>query len=420
MRLLIYGINFSPELTGIGKYTGEMAEWLSDRGHQVRVITAPPYYPAWKISEGFSTWKYSKETFKDITTFRCPLWVPEKPKTFTRLVHLLSFSFSSLPVLFRQIIFWRPDAVVCIAPSFFCAPQAVFLSKMAGVKSWLHFQDFEICAMFGSGMALGGKRTSKIAHKAQSFITRRFDSVSSISHTMCSSATNNNVSRNKVIIFPNWVDIDFITPEADGVYFRQKWGINAETMVVLYSGNIGKKQGLNSLIDAANNLGHRNDIQFVVVGDGAHKSSLIKRCKEKKVKNIQFHSLQSYDLLPNLLRMADIHLIIQKRGAADTVLPSKLTSILSVGGHSIITAEPETELGQIVLANPGIATLVPPEDVRALIYAINSLCDDTLIGRGQLNKQARKYAEEHLGKETVLKKFEQDLQKMLCDKGLKF
>jgi len=54
LRILIHGINHFPELTGIGKYTGEMAEWLVSRGHEVRVVTAPPYYPEWRIADGYS------------------------------------------------------------------------------------------------------------------------------------------------------------------------------------------------------------------------------------------------------------------------------------------------------------------------------------------------------------------------------
>ncbi len=413
MKILIYGINFSPELTGIGKYTGEMAKWLAAQGHDVHVITAPPYYPAWKISEGYSRWKYTSETINGIDIFRCPLWVPEKPKTVTRLIHLLSFAFSSLLVLLKQLFFWQPDAVICLAPSFFCAPQTVLLSKLAGVKSWLHFQDFEICAMFGSGMAAGGQIVSKIAHRVQRVITNRFDVVSSISHTMCGSAETHQVSKNKVVLFPNWVDINFITPDADSSCFRKKWNINNQTKVLLYSGNLGKKQGLEGLVAAAHTLRHRQDILFVVVGDGAHKSVLIERCQEQKLENVQFHSLQPYDLLPDLLRMADVHLVIQKRGAADAVLPSKLTSILSVGGHAIITAEADTELGHIVQANPGIATLIPPEQTDALTSAVTALCDDPSIGSGQVNQLARLYAVERLGKETVLAQFERDLLGMV-------
>lgn len=58
MKILVYGINYSPELTGIGKYTGEMVEWMASQGHDVRVITAPPYYPEWKVGERYSSWRY--------------------------------------------------------------------------------------------------------------------------------------------------------------------------------------------------------------------------------------------------------------------------------------------------------------------------------------------------------------------------
>ena len=54
MKILIYGVNYAPELTGIGKYSGEMAEWLAAQGHEVRVVTAPPYYPEWSVGEGYS------------------------------------------------------------------------------------------------------------------------------------------------------------------------------------------------------------------------------------------------------------------------------------------------------------------------------------------------------------------------------
>src|SRR5674476_962973 len=61
MRILIHGITFSPELTGIGKYSGEMAEWLAAHGHEVRVVTAPPYYPQWRVAEGYSGARYKRE-----------------------------------------------------------------------------------------------------------------------------------------------------------------------------------------------------------------------------------------------------------------------------------------------------------------------------------------------------------------------
>src|SRR5689334_15562358 len=111
MRLLIYGLNHAPEPTGIGKYTGEMVAWLAGRGHDVRVIAAPPYYPAWRIAEGSSGWLWRGERRDGARVVRCPLYVPQRPSGKTRLLHLASFAATSLPVALAQAVAWRPQLV---------------------------------------------------------------------------------------------------------------------------------------------------------------------------------------------------------------------------------------------------------------------------------------------------------------------
>ena len=140
MKILLYGLNYAPELTGIGKYSGEMCEWLAERGHEVRVICAPPYYPDWQVTEPYKGWRYLTEQRNSVTVFRCPLFVPKKPKTLSRLVHLCSFAFSSLPILFKQWS-WKPDVVVCVEPTFFCVPGTLLFCKLRGTKSLLHIQE---------------------------------------------------------------------------------------------------------------------------------------------------------------------------------------------------------------------------------------------------------------------------------------
>lgn len=115
--------------------------------------------------------------------------------------------------------------------------------------------------------------------------------------------------------------------------------------------------------------------------------------------------MQPYDKLPALLHLADCHLVIQKRGAADAVLPSKLTNILAAGGNAVITAENDTELGQLCQMNPGIATCVEPESVPALIAGITEA-----LSLPEYNAIARNYAESTFEKENVLSQFVVDLQ----------
>jgi colanic acid biosynthesis glycosyl transferase WcaI len=121
VRILILGLNFHPELIGIGKYTGEMAAWLAEQGHNLRVITTPPYYPQWQIAEGYSRWRYKRETWGGIQVIRCPFWVPRQPSGLKRLLHLFSFALSALPPTLQNTT-WRPEIVLCIAPAFFSAP----------------------------------------------------------------------------------------------------------------------------------------------------------------------------------------------------------------------------------------------------------------------------------------------------------
>ena len=120
---------------------------------------------------------------------------------------------------------------------------------------------------------------------------------------------------------------------------------------------------------------------------------------------LQFFPLQSYDALPALLKMGDCHLVVQKRGAADAVLPSKLTNILAVGGNAVITAEAHTELGQLCDTFPGIAVCVEPESVEALVAGIRQAL---LLPKH--NTVAREYAERTLDKENVLRQFINDIR----------
>ncbi len=124
MRILIYGLNFAPELTGTGKYTGEMAVWLADRGHQIRVVTAPPYYPQWRVQAGYSSLKYRTESIGGVWVYRCPLWVPRHPSGLKRLVHLKSFAATSLLPMLWLAFRWRPDVILVVEPTGFCIPGA--------------------------------------------------------------------------------------------------------------------------------------------------------------------------------------------------------------------------------------------------------------------------------------------------------
>ena len=207
MKILVYGINYSPELTGIGKYTGEMVEWMASQGHDVRVITAPPYYPEWKVGERYSSWRYRREEGA-ATVWRCPLYVPKQPSTLKRLIHLGSFALSSFFPLMAQRR-WKPDRIIGVVPTLFCTPGMRLLGKLSGARTLLHIQDYEVDAMLGLGMAGKGKggKVAKLASAFERSGLHNVDYVSTISRSMMNKAQEKGVPAEKVIFFPNWSEV---------------------------------------------------------------------------------------------------------------------------------------------------------------------------------------------------------------------
>lgn len=394
MKILLYSVNFAPESVGIGKYSGEMAAWLVAQGHQVRVVSAPPYYPAWQLGAGYAWPPYRREQWQGVDVWRAPLWVPHKPDGLKRVLHLLSFAVSSLPVMLWQSR-WRPDVVMTIAPALLCAPNGAFVAALCGAKSWLHIQDFEVDVAFQMGL-LKGKRLQSLVQGMERWLLRRFDVVSSISARMVERLLQKGVLPAKARFFPNWVDVAHVFPLKAPSPYRAELEIAPGTKVVLFSGTLGGKQGLMVIPVAARLLAHRGDIVFVVCGDGAMKPQLEEAAGQ--LPNLLLLPLQPFARLRDLLGLADIHLLPQSPEAEDLVLPSKLTGMLASGRPVIATCRTETEIAMVV-GQCGL--VVPPGDGAALAEAIERLADDE-NERSLLGQKARQYAQENLSKEAVL------------------
>jgi colanic acid biosynthesis glycosyl transferase WcaI len=403
-------LNYTPELTGIGKYSGEMMEWLAGRGHEVRVVTTPPYYPAWKVREDYSWWKYRKEVSPaSVHIYRCPLWVPSRPSGISRMVHLGSFATSSLPVMLAMAG-WRPDVVLTVEPAFFCAPSTILTALLSGAAAWLHVQDFEIDAAFNLGLLPAAGAIHNFALAYERLVMRGFDRVSSISSNMVKRLAEKGVPKHKREHFPNWVDIDSIRPLDGPNQIRRELGIDDDQIVLLYSGNLGVKQGFEMLLQLAQQLHDDLRLHFVFCGDGAFRPQLERMTAG--LGNVSLLPLQPLEKLNELLNAADIHLLPQKEGAAALVMPSKLTGMLASGRPVIATASPGTQVADAV---SGCGINIAPGDPNALLDAVLALASNATLRR-ELGLAARLFAEENLGREQVLRRFEAAMQSLLTSK----
>jgi len=369
MHLLIIGLNFAPELTGIGKYTSEMAAWFAERGHSITIVTTPPYYPSWKVAPGYSNAAWQTETWKGCTVIRCPVYVPRTVTGARRILHLASFALSAAIPAFFQALRHKPDLVLGVAPALLAAPIALAAGRLAGAKTWLHVQDLEIEAAFELGI-LQSQRTKDCVLAAERRMLQKFDLVSSISPKMVDAIKRKSFPGERLMLMPNWVDLSRIFPLATPSTLRRELGIDEDRCVALYSGSMGQKQGLDVIIDAAHEIAAKpvQSPLFVLAGDGPARERL--EAKAAGLANVRFLPLQEEGEFNKLLNAADLHLLPQRRDAADLVMPSKLAAIFAAG-KPVIASVPKDS--QIAVAVGSAGTIVPPEDSQALAAAVLEL-----------------------------------------------
>ena len=395
MKILICSANYAPELTGVGKYSGDMAEWLAAQGHEVRVVAAPPYYPAWRVSDEFRGRAYRQELREGVRVWRAPLWVPQRAGGLARVLHLLSFAVTSAPLLLWWGLTWRPQVCVAVAPFFTSAPATLLAARLGGARSWLHVQDYEIDVAFSMGLLKGGKLKRMVA-AAERFIFRRFDRVSSISQRMLERAAHKGVPTERLVFFRNWVDVQAVQPLTAPSAYRRELGLADDDVVVLFSGTLGSKQGLLVIPEVARLLADQTRIHFVICGAGPLKLELQQR--SAGLPRVHFLPLQPLPRLGELLGLADIHLLPQDIAAEDLVLPSKLSGMLSSGRPVVATCGPETEMARVL---HGRGRVVPPGNAIALAAALHELAGD-LGACHRLGLGARRFAVDCLGRDQVL------------------
>lgn len=403
MRILVCAINYAPDLIGVPKYNTELCEDLVDRGHEVRIVTAPPYYPDWKVPPGHSARRYVSERRNGVAVERAPIYVPARPSGSRRLLHHASFALTSLAPALAAAVAWRPDVVFAVAPSLLSAPVAAAAARLCGAWSWLHVQDFEVDAAFELGL-LRNARARALMTAAERRILRAFDRVSTISPQMLRRLRDKGVGAEAARELRNWVDIAAIRPGSTRTGLRTALGLGSDDVVALYSGSMSSKQGLDIVVDAARSMSEaRPDVHFVLCGNGPYRDELTVQSHD--LRNVHFLPLQPLERLDELLATADIHLLPQRAQAADLVLPSKLAGMLASGRPIVAMAEPGTG---IAMEADGAGLVITPGDAGALRHAVATLADDPALRR-KLGDAARRRAEHQWDRTAIIAAFEREL-----------
>lgn len=393
-------VNYAPEDTAIGLYTSQLAEFLVVKGYNVSVITGFPYYPMWKIPADYqSKPSFYSEEINGVKIFRYKFFVPENRNFFYRTLHILSFNFGNL---FNLKKIKKADLIFCNIPFTTNVMLGMLLKRRLKSKLWTSIKDFEFDAAYESGLLKENfisKAFKKILYKTEAYLFTNSDIISSISFNMVERIKLKAPNTNPVF-FPDWVDVNFIDPNK----YSQHSFISNDKFTILYSGNIGQKQNWDVYINLAKKLSSFNDIEFVLVGEGAYKNELLARLQQENLLGfVKYYEPIPYEDLSNLLCSADLHILFQKSDVIDSVMPSKILGMMSSARPSIITGDLKSEVAKHIKLSQGQGYYTN-DDIEIILEDILKLKEDKEL-RDNLGEKAREYMITNFSKEMILNSF---------------
>lgn len=366
--------NYWPEATGISQTTTEFAEHLAASGFEVRVATAMPYYPAWEIFPAYRGRLVLTEARAGVTIRRAWHHVSPRVSTLTRLLHEATLALCSLPNLWRVIRGARRAFIV--SPDLSFAWLACRIAKLCGVPITLQVKDVMPDAAIELGML-----KSRFAIGLSEFLARQCYTLADEIHTL-GEGMGRRVARlappSAVIrIIPDTIDGDELAPVAAAENeFRRRF-VPEGVCAVMHTGNMGRKQDLGLLLDAAERLLDEPAVQFHVFGDGAEKQAFLAARDARRLTNVHHHPLQERWMLRHMLSGADLVLVSQRGEVVDIVVPSKLLTSLAAGAMVCVAAAEDSEAARLVRGCGG-GVVIPASDADALVKVIRQVRGGTI------------------------------------------
>jgi colanic acid biosynthesis glycosyl transferase WcaI len=404
MRVLILGLNYLPESTSIGPYTSDLAEHLLAAGHRVQVVTGFPMAPQWQIWDGYRNEWFRREAINRVPIVRSYLLVPKNPRrALSRVLFDTSFSISSL---LGTLATDACDIVVAISPPLQLALTGWIVSRLRRTPLFLHIQDLVPDAAVATGMLLESSMSVRVARRLERFAYRHSAGIGVICDGFRDNLKSKGVDGSKIAVLPNCIDLEFMQPYERAGAFRTRWGIQPSEFLVMYSGSVGLKQGLETLIEAAIRLRHEPEIRFVIVGEGPCLDDLIARAKSHQLTNVRFLPLQPREDLPQQLAAADMLAITQKQAVTDIVFPGKLLYYMAAARPILAAVSAASETGRFIAAQD-VGVVTPPEDSVALANAIVAMRQR---GAGEMGRRGRAVVERRFDRRVVLPAFVDHLE----------
>lgn len=383
MRIIVWGINYAPEVTGIGPHNVALCEFLQKNGHDVGMLTTFCYYPAWRKLPEDRGRLFRTDRVHDVTVHRCWHFVPRRLASWKRILHELSFVVASL---LRLLTLPRADLLIVVSPPLLLGAAAWLAGWIKRTPFIFHVQDLQPDGALELGMLKPGP-FAHLLRAVETFAYRKARRVSGISRGMLNVLANRGVPAGRLLYFPNTIALPRPGEIPARGLFRSRHGFQPDDFLAVYSGNLGVKHGLQTLVEAAQLL-KNGRVKILIFGSGSTRESLAALIVGNGLKSIDLFPLLSEPEYHALLADADICLIPQRKGVGHSFFPSKLLNTLAFGKPVLTVADADSELVR-VLGEGRFGVNVPPEEPQALASELERLAQlpDTLAEFGEAGRK---------------------------------
>ena len=406
MRILFFSHYFPPELNAPATRTYEHCVRWAAAGHDVTVVTCVPNCPTGVLFPGYDNRLFRQVEWMDgVRVVRVWTYLAPNAGTVRRIANYLSYMVSAVSSAVRLA---RPDVVLATSPQFFCGWAGVLYSQLKAVPLVLEIRDIWPESIQAVGAMRGG-RLMRLLQNLERRMYQAADHIVAVGDGYRAKILEKVDITDRISVITNGVDLKRFIPQEPDLAWLDRWKLNGH-FVCSYVGTIGMAHGLDVVLKAASILKAkgRNDIRFLLVGDGASRQNLQKGAARRGVSDrVIFTGRQRKGLVPAILASSHACLI-HLRGCElfGTVLPSKIFETMAMGRPIIMGVRGEARR-LVCDARAGIE--MEPESAESLVAVLESLADDPKP-RVQFGKSARRYVEQHFNRDVLA----EDYLRLLC------
>ena len=332
MRVAILSQYFEPE--PLTRLTG-LVQRLVAAGHAVEVLTAVPNWPAGRYYDGYRPALAREEQRQGAHVVRTYVWPYQGHVTWKRFVNYGSFMFSALWGARRLKQF---DVLYVYHPPLTISLPAYVIARLKKVPFIYDVQDIWPEAGVAAQALKPGllyRFMTRWARWAYGHAAR----ITVIDPDFVDVVTAQGAAREKISVVPNWADERIYAPRPASDA-RQRLGIPADAFVAMYAGNLGSTHGVNTLLEAAQQLRLDSRIQFVFAGTGPEYEKMLGLKEQLGLTNVRFLGYVQPENMPDLLAMADILLVHLRRSASGAVsLPSRMLAYMASARPVLVASE---------------------------------------------------------------------------------